>query len=467
MFLNLKTKDSKNISMLLRKKTNFGHKKVYIRTFGCQMNVRDSEFVMGLLLDGGFKQAGSIKEADVILFNSCSVRGHAEDRLVSNVADLKLEKRRRPGLVLGLIGCTAQNHKDKMLERLPILDIVCGPGNESDLPRMINSVLEDRCSMVAVDKVDEKRPELFPSYRENGFKAFVSIGEGCDNYCSYCIVPYVRGRERSRDAKDILKEIKGLASRGFKEITLLGQNVNSYGKVRSPQSVVGSKKNNFVKLLEAINAVKGIERIRFMTSHPKDAHVELFMAMKGLDKVCEHLHLPFQSGSDRILKLMNRRYTRSKYLKLVEDYRKLVPGGSITTDVIAGFPSETDKDFLDTVGLMKDIGFDSAFTFKYSPRPPAKAARLKDDVPEEVKSERLQVLMDLQCDISGKRNEEVCGKIVEVLVDGQCEKKPDMLSGRTRSNKNTLFKGMKSLAGKTVKVKVESVKPHTLLGKMV
>jgi tRNA-2-methylthio-N6-dimethylallyladenosine synthase len=324
---------------------------------------------------------------------------------------------------------------------------------------MIKDVLKDRCSMVAVDKVNEKRPELFPSYRENKFKAFVSIGEGCDNYCSYCIVPYVRGRERSRDAKDIVREVKDLAARGFKEITLLGQNVNSYK--------CGKGKNAFVKLLEDVNKVKGIERVRFMTSHPKDAHVELFKAMRDLDKVCEHLHLPFQSGSDRILKLMNRKYTRAKYLKLTEEYRRLVPGGSITTDVMVGFPSETDKDFKGTVDLMEEVGFDSAFTFKYSPRPPAKAAKLKDDVPKEVKEARLKVLMDLQCEISRKRNEEYCGKIVEVLVDGQSEKTPSIVTGRTRSNKNTLFEGDKALAGKTVEVKVESVKPHTLIGRML
>ncbi len=431
------------------------------------MNIRDSEFVMGLLIDNGFTRAESAEKADIILFNSCSVREHAEDRLISNIADLKLEKKKRPRLVIGLIGCTAQNHKSKMLERLPVLDIVCGPGNESDLPRMIKDVLKDRCSMVAVDKVDDKRPELFPSYRENKFKAFVSIGEGCDNYCSYCIVPYVRGRERSRDIEDIVREVNDLAGRGYKEVTLLGQNVNSYkgSRVQGP----GSRKNiktGFAELLQKINGIKGIERIRFMTSHPKDAHVELFKAMRDLDKICEHLHLPIQSGSDRILKLMNRNYARAKYLKLVEEYKKFVPGGSITTDIIAGFPSESDRDFNDTVDLMKEVGFDGAFTFKYSSRPPARSAELIDDVSEALKQERLEMLMVLQREISRKRNEETCGKIVQVLVDGPSERQPSLLSGRTRTNKNTIFQGPKKLTGKLVEVKIESVKPHTLIGRM-
>lgn len=422
------------------------------------MNLRDSEHAMGVLLANGFTQTDSMDDADVILFNSCSVRSHAEDRLFSNIADLKRDKIKRPGLVIGLMGCTAQNYKGKLLEQLPMLDIVCGPGNESDLPEMIRDVLLDRSRMVAVDKVDEKRPELFPGYRENEFKAFVSIGQGCDNYCSYCVVPYVRGRESSREASDIIKEIKDLAARGFVEVTLLGQNVNSYK--------CGKGKNAFVKLLEEINGIKGIERIRFMTSHPKDASIELFKAMHNLEKVCEHLHLPFQAGSDRILKMMNRKYTRAKYLKLVEEYRSLVPAGSITTDVIVGFPSETDADFNETVNLMKEVAFDGAFTFKYSPRPPAKAALLADDVSDKIKQERLEVLMELQREISRKRNEEVCGKILEVLVDGPSDRQPSLLCGRTRTNKNTIFEGPKKLAGKVVKVKIEFVKPHTLIGRM-
>ncbi|MFA6078585.1 MAG: tRNA (N6-isopentenyl adenosine(37)-C2)-methylthiotransferase MiaB [Candidatus Omnitrophota bacterium] len=433
-------------------------KSLYIRTFGCQMNVRDSEFVMALMMEEGFTQASSIEDADVILFNSCSIRKHAEDRLISNIADLKPLKKKRPGVVIGLMGCTAQSYKDEILKKIPILDFSCGPGNESDIPGIVKDILENRCPVIAIDKVNEKRPELFPEYREGRSKAFISIGQGCDNYCSYCIVPYVRGHEKSRDARDILKEAEALARRGFKEITLLGQNVNSYKSA--------DNKNGFVGLLESLNAIKGIERIRFMTSHPKDASTELFKAMTRLEKVCEHLHLPLQSGSDKILKMMNRRYTRKKYLKLVEDYRSIVPGGSITTDVIVGFPSETDKDFKDTFRLMNEVRFDSAFTFKYSPRPPAKSSQLKDNVPSEVKDARLKALMDIQCESSLMRNEELIGNAVAVLADCRNEKHPSTLTGRTKTNKTVVFEGNDKLIGTIVDVKIESVKPHTLIGRI-
>jgi len=437
-------------------------KKVYLKSFGCQMNIRDSEFVMGHLLEEGFRAAESADEADIVLFNSCSVRKHAEDRLFGNIMDLKKLKEKRPDLVIGLMGCTAQAYKAKILERVPIVDLICGPGNETDLPGMIKNVIKNRRALVAIDKVDRKRPEAFPEYRADAFKAYVSIGEGCDNFCSYCIVPYVRGRERSRHAKDIIREARDLAKRGFKEITLLGQNVNSYGKVTSHKSQVTS----FVRLLEEVNAIKDIERIRFMTSHPKDASTDLFKAMRDLDKVCEHLHLPLQSGSDKILKLMNRKYTRSKYLKLAEEYKKIVPDGAITTDFIVGFPSETKRDFDDTVDIMKKIRFDGAFAFKYSPRPPAKSVRLKDNVPKEEKEERLKTLLDLQGKISLEMNLPLEGRILDILVDGINKKDPLALTGRTRTNKVTVFKGNKRLIGKLVNVKIEQAAPYVLKGRI-
>lgn len=420
------------------------------------MNLRDSEFVAGLLLESGFKKTDSVDKADVILFNSCSVRKHAEDRLFSNIAALKKLKSKRPDIIIGLIGCTAQNYKDKAIERAPLVDLVCGPGNEGDLPHLIKAIAKNRCPIIATNKVNEKRPEAFPKYRDGGFKALVSIGEGCDNFCSYCIVPYVRGRERSRDAKDIIREVKDLAARGFKEITLLGQNVNSYGH-----------KTDFVSLLGRLNKVEGIERIRFMTSHPKDASLELFKAMRSLDKVCEHLHLPLQSGSDRILKLMNRKYTRKKYVKLIAEYKKLVPSGSVTTDIIVGFPSESERDFQDTIKAMKEIGLDSAFLFKYSPRPPAKSAKLKDSVPKDVKEKRLKALLELQAGISQRRNDSARGKVFEVLVDGVSKKDTSVLTGRTRTNKIVVFNGWKELVGRLVKVKIDIATPYALKGRVV
>jgi tRNA-2-methylthio-N6-dimethylallyladenosine synthase len=291
----------------------------------------------------------------------------------------------------------------------------------------------------------------------------------------------VRGRERSRKEADIIKEVEDLATRGFKEIMLLGQNVNSYAglaysveriaysknkKLSAIRYPLNAKRSDFVELLESLNSIKGIERIRFMTSHPKDASVELFKAMRDLDKVCEHLHLPVQSGSDRILKLMNRYYTAKKYLSLVQNYKKFIPEGSITTDIITGFPSETEKDFEKTVEVMKKVEFDGAFIFKYSPRPPAKSAAFKDDVPQKEKADRLTTLLNLQCSISLKKNKPLEGKTVEVLVDGKNQKSTGLLTGRTRANKVTVFEGDDSLIGKLANVSIESVSPHALKGKI-
>ncbi len=348
------------------------------------MNVRDSEFVTGLLLKGGYRLANSINNADVIIFNSCSVRAHAEERLFNNIWQLKKLKLKKPELIIGVMGCTAQSFKEKILESIPLVDFVCGPGNESDLPEILKDVTKNRCAVVAVDKVNEKKIEANPHYRDNAVKAFVSIGEGCNNFCSYCIVPYVRGRERYRDAKDIIKEAKDLARRGFKEIMLLGQNVNSYKETKRQRD----KETSFVHLLEKLNKIKGIKFIRFMTSHPKDASRELFEAIGRLKKVDKRLHLPLQSGSDRILKLMNRGYTQKKYIGSVRLFKKLVPGGSVTTDVIVGFPSETKKDFNETLKTIKKCGFEGGFVFKYSSRPPARASLLKDDVSKEEKERR-------------------------------------------------------------------------------
>lgn len=374
-------------------------KKVFLKTYGCQMNARDSEFAAGVLIENGFRLADAPEKADVIIFNSCSVRKHAEDRLFSNISELKALKKTRPGVLIGLMGCTAQAYKDKALKKAPILDFICGPGNEHELPAIIKKAGKRRSVIVATDKVDQKRPELFPEFRADGKTGHISIGEGCDNYCSYCIVPYVRGRERSRDAADIIREAKDLASRGFKEIMLLGQNVNSYVSTTNDQRPT----TTFVSLLRQLNCIEGLECIRFMTSHPKDAGAELFKAIASLEKVSKRLHLPVQSGSDRILKLMNRGYTRDRYLKLVDMYRKSVPEGEITTDIIVGFPSETAKDFNDTVDLVKRSGFSGAYVFKYSPRPPARSCKLKDDVPLEEKQRRLALILEMQRKAADKK----------------------------------------------------------------
>lgn len=431
--------------------------KVYLRTFGCQMNSRDSEIIYGMLIEKGYERARSMNEADVILFNTCSVRQHAEDRVYGKVGMLKDIKKDKPGVVLGIVGCMAQSHKEKILEELSHVDFICGPKNIYDIPDLVEkSMILGRRSQ-AVDK--EVRPIDGPktSYREETLKAYVSIGEGCNNYCSYCIVPFVRGEEVSRPKDDIVKEIKDLVKRGFKEVTLLGQNVNSYG------SDLGEERG-FVKLLEELDKT-GIKRLRFMTSHPKDANEDLFRAMGELGSVCEHLHLPLQSGSDRVLDLMNRGYTSSDYLKQVEELRKYVPDSAITTDIIVGFPGEEDEDFRQTVRLMEEIEFDSAFIFKYSPRPPAKSSELEDDVPKKVKEERNQTLLKLQQELSLKKSQQLIETEVEILVDGYDKKGQKRSIGRTRTDKTVILEEGNKDIGQLVKVKIHQVSPHTLFGK--
>ena len=345
------------------------------------MNVKDSEFIAGLFLEKGYKLTDFPKDADIVLFNTCSVREHAEERAISNMGHLMKQYKNK---VYGMVGCMAQALKGKLFERLPKLNIVCGTGEITKLPELVKEAMNNK--VLALDNVDTSLPEPNLSYRQSDKHAYVSIMRGCDNFCSYCVVPYVRGRERSRKVEDIVNEIKGLAERGIKDITLLGQNVNSY-------------RPHFVNLLGEINKIQGVEKISFLTSHPKDANVELFKAMKESDKVVKHLHLPLQSGSNRILKLMNRGYTRGKYLNLITKARNIMPSLRLTTDIIVGFPTETEKDFNDTLNLMKEIKFDLAYIFKYSPRPGTGAARLKDSIPEDTKKKRHKILLDLQREI--------------------------------------------------------------------
>ena len=353
------------------------------------MNTRDSELIKGLFLKKGHTLVDSPEDADIVLFNTCSVRNHAEERAVSNMVILMRKKRKR---IYGLVGCAAQALREKLFQRLPKLDIVCGTGQITELPNLVEEARFTK--IAALNDIDAHLPETKTSFRENKKHAYVSIMRGCNNFCSYCIVPYVRGKERSRKAEDILSEIKELVKNGIKDVTLLGQNVNSYK----------SKDCNFVELLRRIDEIENIEKISFLTSHPKDATTELFKAMRDLDKVNRHLHLPLQSGSDRILKLMNRGYTRKKYINLIEKAREIIPGLRITTDIIVGFPRETEKDFENTFNLMKKIKFDSAYIFKYSPRTGTKAFKMKDDVKDEVKKRRNNMLLDLQRALNKKKN---------------------------------------------------------------
>jgi tRNA-2-methylthio-N6-dimethylallyladenosine synthase len=391
-------------------------KKVYIKNFGCQMNEHDSERVKDLLLRDGYSLAEDANDADVVLVNTCSVRKHAEERVFGLGSVFENLKKRKKSVIVGIIGCMAEAERDEIFRKMPSVDFLCGPADLDRVPEIIDKIRNGAGHIIHLGGYRSKRIPEFSELRSSEKRAYVKIMEGCDNYCSYCIVPYVRGPERSRLSKEILKEIKALISQGVEEITLLGQNVNSYGR--------GLKeKINFVGLLRKID--KMIKRdcfvptplvlglamtpwgknviVNFITSHPKDAGIDLFNVMVELKPLSKNLHLPMQSGSNKILKKMNRGYTIEHYKKLIEDFRKIVKGAGLTTDIIAGFPGESEKDFQDTVKAVKEIQFDAAYIFKYSPRPFTKAAKFKDDVPKEEKERRHQVLLELQKEISRKK----------------------------------------------------------------
>ena len=385
-------------------------KKVYIRTFGCQMNVRDSEFIKGIFLEKGYNLVDSPDKADVILFNTCSVRAKAEQRAISNMGLLlqvaghksQVAGAKQKQKIFGIVGCMAQLKKEELFKRLPGLDIVCGTGEIENLPELVERAKKEK--ILALKDRDTWLPRSNPAYRESKDHTYVTIMHGCNNFCSYCVVPHVRGHERSREVDDIVNEVKGLTKREIGDITLLGQNVNSYkGQGIGGKGQGRQRECDFIQLLEAINSIDGVKKIRFMTSHPKDASINLCKAMRDLDKVEKHLHLPVQSGSNRILKLMNRGYTIEKYMKFAKDARKIIPNIKLTTDFIVGFPTENEKDFKDTLSLMKTIRFNAAYIFKYSPRPGTKAELLKGDVPTGTKEKRHRILLDLQKHISKEK----------------------------------------------------------------
>jgi tRNA-2-methylthio-N6-dimethylallyladenosine synthase len=357
------------------------------------MNEHDSCRLKDLLLENGFSFCDRPEFADVVIFNTCSVRKHAEDRAYCKVGTLASVKKKRPQMIIGIIGCMAEAERDMIFRRLPIVDFLCGPADLDKVPAIIDKIRNGAGHIIYLEGYKSKIIPQFSKDRKASETAYVKIMEGCDNFCSYCIVPYVRGSERSRPSEEILFEIKKLVSKGVKVITLLGQNVNSYG--RGLKEKIG-----FVELLEKIDKIAGATRINFLTSHPKDANLKLFKTIRDLGSLSKNLHLPIQSGSNKILKKMNRSYTVEKYRKLVRDFRKIVKNGSITTDIIVGFPGETEKDFKDTLNIVKEFKFDAAYIFKYSPRPMTKATSFKDDVPLEEKKRRHTLLLETQKVIS-------------------------------------------------------------------
>ncbi|MBN1916761.1 MAG: tRNA (N6-isopentenyl adenosine(37)-C2)-methylthiotransferase MiaB [Verrucomicrobia bacterium] len=439
-----------------------GTRAFYIRTYGCQMNELDSELVAGGLVKAGFQAAASLEEAGVVVLNTCTVRDSAERKALGLLGLLARRKReRQPELVLVLCGCVAQAHGTALLERVPELNVVCGTRNIQHLPKFVRRAIEGAGPIV--DIADDDMVDLCyePGTRSGRVKAFVSVMRGCDNYCSYCVVPYVRGREVSRPAGGIVAEVRRLVERGAKEVTLLGQNVNSYGRgLDDANDHAGPR--DFAGLLEQVGAVEGLRRLRFVTSHPKDISERLIEAIAGLPVVCEYLHFPAQAGSDTVLARMNRGYTRGHYLGLVEKLRARVPGIALSTDLIVGFPGETDAEFSETVSLVETVRYDGAFMFKYSPRPGTAAAALDDDVPLEVKKARLARILELQDEISLEKNRALIGRQMEVLVEGPSRKNAARYSGRTRCNRIAVFEACPERAGELVTVEIRGATPHTL-----
>ena len=413
------------ISKQKNNKINFPS--VFIKTFGCQMNKLDSELSIGSLVKHGYSVAKDEKVADIILLNTCSVRDKAEHKVYSQLGSLRDQKEKNPKLILGVLGCMAQNEGDKIFKRMPHVNLICGTRMFSKLPELLEEINGSNKRILAIDEDGVVNFDRLITQRQSRHNAFVSIMRGCDNYCSYCIVPYVRGREFSRTVSDIVGEVKDLADDGCKEITLLGQNVNSYGKGLSGKVTLAT-------LLRNLDTIEGIERIRFVTSHPRDMTKEILEAVGELPRVCEYLHMPVQSGSDRILKKMRRQYTSAHYKELAEMAKSLVPDIKIASDFIVGFPGETEGDFEDTVKLLNDVRCQNSFIFKYSPRTGTAATELIDDVTEETKKRRNHILLELQKKISTEENKKMHGKSVEVLVEGASKSDTSRLSGRTRQN---------------------------------
>lgn len=438
-------------------------KKAMIVTYGCQMNEHDSEKLAGMLNHMGYEETNEQAEADLIIYNTCCVRENAELKVYGNLGQLKHLKKERPDMIIAICGCMMQQAHvvDQIKKKYSHVDLVFGTHNLHNFPGLLANCKKSDHMLVEVWDEEGSVVEGVPVIRKYGLKAFVNIMYGCNNFCTYCIVPYTRGRERSRDPEDIIDEIKELVGQGTKEVTLLGQNVNSYGKTLK-------NKMDFADLLIRINEIEGLERIRFMTSHPKDLSPRLIEAMRDCQKICEHIHLPVQSGSTKILKEMNRHYTKEQYLELVNQLKTNIPGIAITTDIIVGFPGETEEDFLETLDIVQKVEYDSAFTFLYSVREGTPAAKMTEQqVPENVKHERFNRLLSTLNEISAHKNAEYKGKTVEVLVEGESKNDASKLMGRTRSSKLVNFPGSKDLIGQLVQIKITEAKTFSLNGIVV
>lgn len=434
----------------------------YIETWGCQMNEEDSEKISGMLKNIGYSKTESREDANIIIFNTCCVRENAELKVYGNIGALKRLKASKPDLIIAICGCMMQQKDvpESIIKKYPFVDIIFGTHNSYMFPEYLNRVKQEGKSIIEIFDKEEKIVEGIPVDRVSGVKAYVTIMYGCNNYCTYCVVPYVRGRERSRNPEDIIAEIEDLVNRGYKEITLLGQNVNSYGKGLEDDL-------NFAKLLIMVNTIKGLERVRFMTSHPKDLTDDVIHAIKNCDKVCEQIHIPVQSGSNNVLKKMNRHYTREQYLDLIHKIKREIPSVAITTDIIVGFPGETDLDFEDTLSLIKEVEYDSAYTFIYSRRNNTPADEMLDQIEDKVKHERFNKLINVVNDIGAKRNKKYLSEIIEVLVEGTSKNNESKLMGRTRTGKLINFSSSVDKIGKLTNVIVTEAFSFSMNGEEV
>ena len=438
------------------------NKRIYIETYGCQMNVVDSEVIFSIMRKEGYEHTTVMEDADIILANTCSVRDNAEQRIWGRIEVFRKMKESNPGVIVGIVGCMAERLKEE-LTKTGKVDLVAGPDTYRTIPDMIKEITPGNPAINVLLSREETYADIVPVRTDkNGVSAFISIMRGCNNVCSYCVVPYTRGAERSRDPETILSEAREVFSRGYKEITLLGQNVDSY------LWTDGQRQVDFPDLLESVALIDPSLRVRFATNHPKDISDKLIQTMARHDNICDHIHLPVQSGSDRMLEKMRRRYTREWYLDRVRKIREILPGCGITTDVIAGFCSETEEDHQATLSLFKEVAFDYAYMFCYSERPGTIAARhYPDDVPQEVKTRRLNEIIELQNQLSLESNRSDIGKTFEVLVEGPSKRNPEELCGRTGSDKMCVFPGLGHNAGDYVQVRIADCTSATLLGTIV
>jgi tRNA-2-methylthio-N6-dimethylallyladenosine synthase len=437
-------------------------KKYNLQTFGCQMNENDSERLAGMLAEMGYMETNNINESDLVIFNTCCVRENAELKVYGHLGALKELKKEKPDLVIAVCGCMMQQKEvvEFISKKHRHVDLIFGTHNLYKFPELLSNSTASKKTFIDIWETTGAIAEGMPIERKDGVKAWVTIMYGCNNFCSYCIVPYVRGRERSRSVEDIIEEVESLAKSGHKEITLLGQNVNSYGKDFE-------KVYNFSDLLRRLNEINGIERIRFMTSHPKDLSEDLIYAIRDSKKVSNHIHLPIQSGSTRILSEMNRVYTKEYYIDLAKRIKEIIPTISMTTDIIVGFPGETEEDFLETLDVLKKVRFNSAYTFLYSRRTGTPAAKNPEQISKEVMKERFDRLVKLQNSVSKELNDELLGHVEEVLVEGLSKNSKTTYTGRTETNKIVNFKGSQELVGKIVKVKIEKVHTWSLEGVLI